>query len=82
MTRGDAGNAMNGLGEVIPTDDTLIAEMIHSGDNTLVDGSHNGCSKVAGIGRGAYLVENNPQFLLLVAQTNHRLHEVISEGAV
>ena len=59
MTRGDAGNAMDGLGEVIPTDDTLVAEMIHPGDDALVDGSHDGRGKVGGVCRSAYLVEDD-----------------------
>ena len=82
MTSGDACNAMNSLGEVVPGDDTLVGEMINARHNALFDGSKDGHSQITCIGGCAYLVEDDTQFRFLLTQTNHRLHEVITEGGI
>ena len=43
-------------------------------------GSEDGCCQVVGIGRGAYLVEDDAQLVLLVPEPDHGLHEVVAEG--
>ena len=82
MASGDAGDAVDGLGEVIPRDDALVAEVVDAGLDALIDGSHDGDGQVAGVGGRAYLVEDDAQLRTLVAQTYHGLDEVIAEGAV
>ena len=56
--------------------------MVDARYDTLVDGSKNGHSEVTGVGRRAYLVKNDTQFRFLLAQTNHRLDEVVSKSGV
>ena len=73
---------MDGLGEVVPRNYTLVAEMINARNNTLVDSCEDGHRQVASIGRCAYLVEDNTQLRLLVTQTNHSLYKVVAKGRV
>ena len=82
MTGGDACYAMDGLGKVVPGDNPLVGEMIDTRYNPLFDGSEDGHSQITCISRCAYLVEDDPQFRFLFAQTNHRLHEVIAKGGI
>ena len=82
MTGCDTCDAMNGLREIIPGDDTLIGEMVDAWHNALVDGSEDSHSQVTGVGRCAYLVEDHTQLRFLLAQADHGLHEVIAKGGI
>ena len=73
---------MDGLGEVVPRNYTLVAEMINARNNTLVDSCEDGHRQVASIGRCAYLVEYHTQLGLLFTQSYHRLNKVVAEGRV
>ena len=67
MARRDACQPMDGLGEVVPGDDTLVGEMIDSRLDTFLNGDHDDTSQVAGIGRCANLVEDDTQLRFLLA---------------
>ena len=82
MTSSDTSNAMNGLGKVIPRDDTLVGEVIDTRHYTLIDGSKDSHSQITGISRSTNLIKDHTQFRFLLTQTNHRLHEIIAKGRV
>ena len=73
---------MDCLGEVVPTDDAFVGEMVYARHYSLVYGGHYHCRKVAGICGSAYLVEDNPQFRFLFPEAQHGLDEVVAERAV
>ena len=73
---------MDGLGEVVPRDDALVAEVIDAGTNAFLDGGHNHLCKVACIGGRSNLVEDDTELGTLLAQSEHGLHEVVAEGGV
>ena len=50
MARRDASQTVNGLGEVIPRDDTLVREVIRAWHHSLIDSGEDGCGQVARIG--------------------------------
>ena len=79
---GDASNAVDGLREVVPRNDAFVREVVDARHDALVDGGKDGHSQVAGVGRSAHLVEDDTQFWLLLAQTNHCLHKVVAKGGV
>ena len=56
--------------------------MVDTGLHALVDGGHDDRGEIGGIGGGANLVEDDSQFGLLLAETDHRLHEVVAIDAV
>ena len=56
---GDARQAVDGLREVVPRDDALVGEVIDARHDATVDGCEDGHGEVAGVGRRAYLVEDN-----------------------
>ena len=82
MASVDTGNAVDGLGKVVPRDNTLVAEVINAWHDALIDGGKDGHSQVASVSRCTYLVEDNTQLGLLLTQTNHRLYKVIAECRV
>lgn len=82
VASGDARNAMNGLGEVVPAGNPLVGEVVDARHDALVDDGHDGQSQVVGVGGCAYLVENHAQLLFLLPQSQHRLDEVVAESRV
>lgn len=82
MAGGDASNAMDGLGEVVPAGNPLVGEVVDAWHDALVDDGHDGQSQVVGVGGCAYLVENHAQLLFLLPQSQHRLDEVVAESRV
>ena len=82
MAGGDTCKAVYGLGEVVPRRDALVREMIDTGHYALIDGRHDGYGEVAGIGRRAYLVEDDAQFALLTSEAKHSLYEVVAKTAI
>ena len=78
----DAGQAMDGLGEVVPRADALVAEMIDTGHYPLTDGRKNGTGQVAGVGRSTYLVEDDTERIAFLAEANHGLHEIVTESGI
>ena len=82
VTGGDAGNAVNGLGEVVPARDSLVGEVIDARHDALVDDGHDGQCQVVRVGGCAYLVEDYAQLLFLLPQSQHRLDEVVAESRV
>ena len=78
----DALEVVDGTSEVEPGADSLVAEMVNTGNNALVDGGKDYLSEVAGIGGGANLVEDDAKLFALFAETNHGLDEVVAEGGV
>ena len=82
LASGDAGQAMDGLGEVVPRADTLVAEMIDARNDPLTDGRKDGTGQVAGVGRSTYLVEDDTERIAFLAEANHGLHEIVAESGI
>ncbi len=82
VASGDAGNAVNGLGEVVPARDSLVGKVVDARHDALVDDGHDGQCQVVSVGGRAYLVEDYAQLLFLLAQSQHRLNEVVAESRV
>ncbi len=82
VASGDARNAVNGLGEVVPAGNTFVGEVIDARHDALVDDGHDGLCQVVSVGGCAYLVEDYAQLLFLLAQSQHRLDEVVAESRV
>ena len=82
MAGGDARNAVNGLGEVVPAGNPFVGEVIDAWHDALVDDGHDGLCQVVGVGGCAYLVEDYAQLLFLLPQSQHRLDEVVAESRV
>ena len=61
MTGGDASDAMDRLGEVVPGDDPLVGEVIDARHDSLFYGSEDGHSQVTRIGRCPNLVEDDQE---------------------
>ena len=79
---GDASNAVNGFGEVVPARDSLVGKVVDARHDALVDDGHDGQSQVVGVSGCAYLVEDYAQLLFLLTQSQHRLNEVVAESRV
>ncbi len=79
---GDARDAMDCLGEVVPARDSLVGEVVDARHDALVDDGHDGQCQVVGVGGCAYLVENHAQLLFFSTQSQHRLDEVVAESRV
>src|SRR5574344_2145771 len=82
MASCDACYAMNGFREVIPRDNSLVAEVIDASHNTFIDGGKDGYCQITSISRSADLVKDSSQFRLFVSQAHHGLHKVIAKGGV
>lgn len=82
VTGGDARNAMDGLGEVVPAGNALVGEVVDARHDALVDDGHDGLCQVVGVGGCANLVEDHAQLLFLLPQSQHRLDEVVAESRV
>ena len=78
----DAGQTVDGQGEVVPRADALVAVVVDAGLEALADDGGNGPGQVGGTGGRAYLVEDYTQGVALTAQANHRLDEVVAVGRV
>jgi len=63
LASSDAGQTMDGLGEIVPRADAFVAEMINSRHHTLSNGGIDGASQVTGVCRRTHLIENNPNEL-------------------
>ena len=61
FTRGNARHAVNGHRKIIPGAYSLVAEMINTGDDALIDSRKDGTCQIVGISRRTDLVENNSQ---------------------
>lgn len=79
---GDASNAVNGLGEVVPAGNAFVGEVVDARHDALVDDGHDGQCQVVSVGGCTYLVEDYAQLLLLLPQSQHRLDEVVAESRV
>ena len=64
MAGSDTGYAMNGLGEVVPRDDSLVGEMIDSRHYPFLNGGEDSYRQVAGVGGSAYLVGDNSESMI------------------
>ena len=82
MAGGNACQTMDGLGEVVPGDDTLVGEVVDARNNTLFDSSEDSHCQIACIGGRTYLIEDDAQFGFLLTQANHCLDEVIAKGGI
>ena len=82
VASGDARNAMNSLGEVVPAGNALVGKVVDARHDALVDDGHDGQCQVVSVGGCAYLVEDYAQLLLLLPQSQHRLDEVVAESRV
>ena len=82
VASGDAGQPVNGLGEVVPRADALVGEVEDARLNALGDSSHDSSGQVSRVGGRTYLIKDNSQFALLPTEAQHRLHEVVAEAAV
>ena len=56
--------------------------MIDAWHDALIDGHEDGDSEIAGIGGGAYLVEDDSQLAFLPSQADHRLDEIVAKGTI
>ena len=56
--------------------------MIYTGNNALIDSRKDDAGQIVGIGRRADLVENNSQFLTLIAQADHCLYKIIAVNGI
>lgn len=79
---GDASDAVNGLGEVVPAGNPLVGKVVDARHDALVDDGHDGQCQVVSVGGCTYLVEDYAQVLFLLAQSQHRLDEVVAESRV
>ena len=79
---GDARDAVNGLGEVVPAGNPFVGEVVDARHDALVDDGHDGQCQVVSVGGRAYLVEDYAQLLFLLPQSQHRLNEVVAESRV
>ena len=82
VASGDASNAVDSFGEVVPAGNSLVGKVVDARHDTLVDDGHDGECQVVGVGGRAYLVEDYAQLLLLLPQSQHRLDEVVAESRV
>ena len=73
---------MDGFGKVVPADDSLVAEVVDARDDALVDGCHDGGCQIAGVGGGAYLVEDYAKTVFGLSQFNHCLDKIVAKGGV
>ena len=78
FTGRDTGNAMNSHRKIIPGTYTLIAEMVNTRNNSLINSCIDSQCQVICIGRCANLIENHPQRLTLTPQPYHRFHKIVS----
>ena len=82
FTRGNARHAVNGHRKIIPGAYSLVAEMINTGDDALIDSRKDGTCQIVGISRRTALVENNSQPLAFITQTNHGLYKIIAVNGI
>ena len=78
----DTSNTMDSLREIIPGYYALIAKVIHTRFNTLLNSREDDHCQITRIGRRTHLVEDHPQFWFLLTQSYHGLHEVVAEGRI
>ena len=82
LASGDACQAMNGYGKIVPRANAFVAEMIDAGNDSLTDSGENGTSQIAGIGRSTNLVEHNSERLTFTTQADHSLYEIVAIDGV
>ena len=78
----DTCQTMDSQRKIIPRADSLVAEVIDAGHDSLADSRKDGACQIIGVCRRTYLVEYNSQRLALASQTEHRLHKIISINGI
>ena len=80
---GDAGQTVDGDGEVVPAAGPFVGEVVDARHEGLGrEHGKDGAGQVGGTGGGAYLVGYDRELVALGAQPHHGLHEVIAVGRV
>ena len=82
LAGGDAGNAVDGFSEVIPTQHAIVGVVENVRLHALLDDGNDGGSQVASVGGSAHLVEHHADGGLLLAQPEHGLNEILAKRTV
>ena len=82
LAGGNTCNAMNSFGEIVPTDDTFVGEVIGSRHYDLVKNGDDCLREIGSIGRRSDLIEDYAEFVSLFSKFKHSFYEVVAESGV